>query len=55
MEAIQVLTEFYADRSADKRQDSWWRLVDPDTGKIVLRTEFGSVNEAVQLLSTNHQ
>ena len=55
IEAIRNLTEFYELRSSDKRQDSLGRPVDPETGKTVLRTKFGSVKEAAQPLSTNHQ
>ena len=60
IEAIQTLTEFYEDRSADKRQDSWWRPVDPETGRTILRNKMTRVQAVTrpafaQPVSTNHQ
>ena len=40
---IQTLADFYEEKAADRRQPSWWKPTDPETGKVVQRSRFGSV------------
>lgn len=42
---IKALGDFYEARADDKKQPSWWKPVDPDTGKVVLRSRYGSVQQ----------
>ena len=40
---IKALADFYAAKATDRRQPSWWKPVDPETGRVVLRSKFGAV------------
>lgn len=42
---IKTLSDFYASKSTEKRQNSWWRPVDPETGRTVLRSRYGSIQK----------
>lgn len=49
---IKILSDFYAAKASEQRQPSWWRPVDPETGRTVLRSRYGTVQKAISTLST---
>ena len=40
---IRTLADFYEVKATDRKQLSWWKPVDPDTGMVAQRSRYGSL------------